>query len=194
MAAATHPDLFDPAVVLKDLRAARRRRRIVDFDPFEALYRAYLTAITASIGVLLLSGATGDTKLHAADVRMVRTDGGAWVGLLIALVFAVGLRSGGRGGPLVVEAADVRHVLLAPVDRSLALRGPAIRQLRFLLLLGTAVGATAGLLALRRFPQSPAAWLACSAAVGALAVGGGFGLALLASGYRFGRWVGGVLA
>ena len=185
---------LEPAAVLKDLRAARRRRRIADFDPFEALYRAYLTGITLSIGVLLLSGATGDTKITGTDLQALRLDGGAWVGLAIALAFAVGLRSGGRGGPLVVEAADVRHVLLAPVDRSLALRGPAIRQLRFLLLAGAATGGIAGLLALRRLPGPPAGWVASGAVAVTLAVAGGFGLALVVSGRRLGRWAGGALA
>jgi hypothetical protein len=185
---------FEPATVLKDLRATRRRRRIADFDPFEALYRAYLTGITLSIGVLLLSGATGDTKVTGADLAAIKADGGAWVGLAIALAFAIGLRSGGRGGPLVVEAADVRHVLLAPVDRSVALRGPAIRQLRFLLLAGATTGGIAGLLALRRLPGPPAGWVASGAAAALLAVAGGFGLALIMSGRRLGRWVGGALA
>jgi hypothetical protein len=185
---------FEPATVLKDLRSARRRQRIADFDPFEALYRAYLTGITVSVAVLLLSGATGDTKVSGADLASLQAHGGAWVGLAVALVFAVGLRSGGRGGPLVVEAADVRHVLLAPVDRGTALRGPAIRQLRFLLFTGGATGGIAGLLALRRLPGPAAAWVACGAAVGALAVAGGFGLALLVSGHRLGRWIGGTLA
>ncbi len=185
---------LEPTVVLKDLRGARRRHRIADFDPFEALYRAYLTGITLSIGVLLLSGVTGDTKVAGADLTTLRAHGGAWVGLAVALAFAVGLRSGGRGGPLVVEAADVRHVLLAPVDRSVALRGPAIRQLRFLLLAGGTTGAIAGLLALRRLPGPAAGWVAAGAATGILAVAGGFGLAMVVSGRRLGRWVGGGLA
>jgi hypothetical protein len=184
---------FEPARILKDLRSARRRQRIADFDPFEALYRAYLTGITLSLAVLFLSGVTGDTKIGGSDLNAVRLDGGAWVGLAVALAFAVGLRSGGRGGPLVVEAADVRHILLAPVDRSVALRGPAIRQLRFLLLVGATTGAIAGLLALRRFPGGPG-WVGAGAAAGVLAVAGGFGLALVVSGRRLGRWVGGILA
>lgn len=89
---------FEPAVVLKDLRSARRKQRIADFDAFEALYRAYLTGITLSLGVLLLSGTTGDTKIVGPDLNAIRLNGGAWVGLAIALAFAVGLRSGGRGG------------------------------------------------------------------------------------------------
>jgi hypothetical protein len=180
--------------VLSDLRSARRRHRIAEFDPFEALYRAYLTGIVLAVAVLVLSGLTGDGKLSVAEVARVRHHGGAAVGLAVGLMFAIGLRSGGRGGPLVIEAADVRHVLLAPVDRSLALRGPAIRQLRFACLLGGGAGAVAGLLAFRRLPGAPAAWVAAGTVVGALAVAGAFGLAMLMSGLRLGRWVGGGLA
>lgn len=184
----------EPIQVLKDLRATRRRQRIADFDAFEALYRAYLTGITLTMAVLLLSGLTGDSKLSPGQVADIRTYGGAVVGLAVALVFAIGMRSGGRGGPLVVEAADVRHVLLAPIDRSVALRGPAIRQLRFLVLIGGGAGAIIGLLALRRVPGTPGAWLACGAIVGASTVSAGFGLAMIVSGRRFGRWWGGLLA
>ena len=54
------------------------------------------------------------------------------------------LRLAGRGGPLALERPDVRHVLLSPVDRGVALRGPAWRQLRFLVGVGAAVGAVTG--------------------------------------------------
>jgi hypothetical protein len=66
--------------------------------------------------------------------------------------------------------------------------------LRFLLLVGAGAGAIAGLLAYRRLPGAPAAWIACGAVVGVLAVAGSFGLALLVSGRRLGRWVGGGMA
>jgi hypothetical protein len=142
----------------------------------------------------VLSSVTGDTKLSAAEIANIRHDGGAVVGLAFALIFAVGLRSGGRGGPLVIEAADVRHVLLAPVDRTLALRGPAVRQARFGALLGGGAGGVAGLLALRRLPGSPVAWVACGAAAGAAAALAALGLAMVVSGLRLGRWVGGLAA
>jgi hypothetical protein len=93
-----------------------------------------------------------------------------------------------------VEAADVRHVLLAPVDRSVALRGPALRQLRFACLAGTGAGAVAGLLAFRRLPGAPAGWVAAGAVVGGLTVAGAYGLAMLMSGPRLGRWIAGGLA
>ena len=39
------------------------------------------------------------------------------IGLIAALALAAGLRSGSRGGPIALEPAEVRYVLLAPVDR-----------------------------------------------------------------------------
>ena len=109
-------------------------------------------------------------------------------------MLAVGLRSGGRGGPLVIEAADVRHVLLAPIDRTVALRGPAVRQLRFGGLLGGAAGAVAGLLAVRRLPGSPIAWVASGAVVGAAIALASLGLAMVVAGFRLGRWLSTLLA
>jgi hypothetical protein len=184
----------DAREVLADLRRARRRQRTVDFDMFEALYRAYLTGIFAGIAVLLLSGATGDGKVAAGTLVDIRRDGPAVVGAALALAVAIGLRSGGRGGPLVIEAAEVRHVLLAPVDRTVALRGPAIRQLRFGTLIGAGVGALAGLLAYRRLPGVPGGWVAFDAVVVALGAAASFGVAMIVSGLRWGRLVAGTLA
>jgi hypothetical protein len=184
----------DARQVLKELRAARRRQRIADFDPFEALYQAYLTGIVLIVVVLVLSAVTGDGKVAADQVARIRQHGAAYVGAAAALAFAIGLRSGGRGGPLVVEAADVRHVLMAPVDRRTALWGTAIRQFRFMLLIGGGAGAVAGLLAFRRLPGAPFAWVVCGVVVGVAAVVGGFGMAMLVSGLRLGRWIGGSLS
>jgi hypothetical protein len=129
-----------------------------------------------------------------AEVVDLRHHGAAVIGLVAAFVLAVGLRSGGRGGPLVIEAADVRHVLLAPVDRTVALRGPAVRQLRFGALLGAAAGAVAGLLAVRRLPGSPIAWVASGATAGAAIALAALGLAMVVAGLRLGRWVSNLLA
>lgn len=180
--------------VLISLRRSRRARRIQDFDYFEALYRVYLTAIVGGVAVWLLSGVTGDHRAGPAAVASAGRHGAQVVGMVIGLVWAVGLRSGSRGGPLVVEAAEVRHVLMAPLARSITLRGPAVRQLRFGALTGAGVGAVAGLLAFRRLPGHAASWVAAGAVVGAVAAAGGFGLALTVSGHRLGRWVGSGLA
>ncbi len=180
--------------VLVALRRSRRARRIQDFDLFDALYRVYVTAIVGGAAVWLLSGVIGDQRVGAAALAAVIRHGPQAVGMVIAVLWAVGLRSGGRGGPLVVEAAEVRHVLMAPLDRSVTLRGPAVRQIRFGALAGAGLGAVGGLLAFRRLPGHAAAWVAAGAGVGALAVAGAFGLALIVSGRRLGRWAGTALA
>lgn len=177
----------DAHAALVELRRARRRRRTSDVDVFEALYRSYLTAVLVGIAILLLSGITGDHRLSESALDRVKRDGPAVVGLVAAFAVAIGLRSGGRGGPLVIEAADVRHVLLSPVDRSLALRGPAYRQLRFAGFVGVVVGAVAGLLAMRRLPGTPVFWMLCGAAVAACTAELAIGVAIVLSGTRVGR-------
>jgi hypothetical protein len=184
----------EPSAVLADLRRARRRRRTRDFDPFEALYRVYITAVVSGVVVWLLSGVTGDTRVAASTAAHVAAHDAQVIGVAIAVCWAVGLRSGGRGGPLVIEAADVRHVLLSPLDRAVALRPVAVRQLRFGGLIGAGVGAVAGLLAFRRLPGGFPAWAAIGAAVGALTVTSSLGLAMLVAGRRLGRWIGSGLA
>lgn len=116
------------------------------------------------------------------------------VGMIIGIAVAVGLRSGGRGGPLVIEAADVRHVLLSPVDRTIALRPVAVRQLRFGAVVGAGAGALAGLLAYRRLPGALVGWVAAGGAVGLLAAVAALGLAMVVAGQRWGRVVGTGLA
>jgi hypothetical protein len=185
--------------VLADLRRTRRRTRIKEIDAFEALYRVYVTAVVGGIAVWILSGLTGDGRVDPATVAQVRHHGAQVVGAAVSLAWAVGLRSGGRGGPLVIEAAAVRHVLMAPVERALVLRPLAWRQLRFGSFAGAVVGAIAGLLAFRRLPGPAAQWVGAGAATGVLAVAGALGLGMTVAGLRPGgataaRWVGGLLA
>jgi hypothetical protein len=187
-------DFGGQRAVLADLRNARRRTRTQEIDPFEALYRVYITAVVGGISLWVLSGLVGDQRVDAATVARVRTHGAQWVGVAIALVWAIGVRSGGRGGPLVIEAADVRHVLLAPLDRAVALRPLAGRQLRFGAFAGAALGAVAGLLAFRRLPGPAVGWIGFGALTGLLTVVGALGLALTVSGPRLGRLRGGLLA
>jgi hypothetical protein len=188
-----HPRSGERAL-LGDLRRARRRRRTQDIDAFEALYRAYVTAIVVAVSIWLLSGVTGDHRVGAATVKDAISYGPQVVGAALAAVIAVGLRSGGRGGPLVIEAADVRHVLLSPVDRRVALSSPAVRQLRFAALVGAGTGTVAGLLAFRRLPGQAAAWLAAGAVVGTVGALAALGSAMVVSGRRLGRVVGTGLA
>ncbi|HUP84909.1 MAG TPA: DUF6297 family protein [Acidimicrobiales bacterium] len=182
-------DLHDDVVVaaLHELRATRKHRRLGDWNVIDALYRAYIAAIVGGLGVTLLSGVVGDERLASHQLHDVRTIGPAAVGAAVALAVAIGLRSGARGGPIALEAAEVRYVLLAPVDRDVALRAPARRQLRFTAFVGMVVGATAGLLAYRRFPGHPVSWVVSGAVVGTLAGAAMSGAAMVASGRRIGR-------
>jgi hypothetical protein len=179
---------------LAEWRRYRRRRQLVDVHWVDALYRVYLTALFASVAFLLASNAVGDDPLGPSGVADVREYGAAVVGLAVAAVLAVGLRSGSRGGPLALERADVHHVLLAPVDRRAALWGPAVRQVRFAVFAGAAVGAAAGHLAAQRLPHSDLAWATCGAAVAAGAVAAGYGIAMLTAGLRVRSWLASLVA
>jgi hypothetical protein len=174
---------------LADLRSARRKNRIQQLDAFDAFYKAYVTALFSAIGVYAAAGAFGDTLLTASEQHTVRVDGPGWIGLLVAFAIAIGLRSGGRGGPLAFERADVRHVLLAPVDRRLTIRRPAMRQLRYMVFLGASFGAAAGVVAMRRMPERPVEWIATGALFGIAMVLIAFGAAMVAGGYRARPWM-----
>lgn len=176
------------AAVVGDLRRARRKQRVAAIHWVDALYQVYITGLLAVVAVVFASGATGDGELRASAVADARANGPALAGLVAALAVLLGLRSGSRGGPLALEQPDVRHVLLSPVDRGVALRGPAWRQLRFLAACGAGVGITAGQLALRRLPGNPAEWMLVGALFGLTVVGLGFGSALVASGTGLRGW------
>lgn len=174
---------------LIDWRQFRRRKRTADVHWIDAFYQAYLTGILGLIAVAVASSAVGDDAATAAQVRQVLADGPGWLGGVAAFALALGLRSGSRGGPLALERAEVRHVLLAPVDRTTALRAPALRQLRFLAFVSLIVGGVAGDLAAKRLPGAGVGWIATGALAGVTAVGLMVGAALVAGGIRLPRWV-----
>lgn len=184
-------DLHDDVVVaaLRELRQHRKSRRLQDWNVIDALYRAYVAAIVGGLGVTMLSGVVGDERISGGALVDVQRTGPAVVGIVVAFTIALGLRSGSRGGPLALEAADVRYVLLAPVDRDIALREPARRQLRSTSFIGMVTGAVVGLLAYRRFPGDPVLWIASGAAVGTAAAIALTGAAMVACGLRIGRAV-----
>jgi hypothetical protein len=169
---------------VQDLRRTRRRKRVAEIDWLDAAYHAYVAGIVGTVVVLFLSSLVGDHELTASGIDRVREHGPAVVGLIAALALAAGLRSGSRGGPLALEPAEVRFVLLAPVDRRGALQSPILRQLRFACFVGAVVGAVAGQLAVRRLPGAPIAWIASSAAAGVLIAALFVGAALCAAGWR----------
>ena len=174
----------DPRAALADLRSARRRKRVADIHWIDALYQVYLTAVLSLIAVLVLSAWIGGDRLGPYRTSLVLRDGPDVLGVVVAAAILVGLRSGARGGPLAVEPADARHVLLAPVDRAQALRSPALRQLRFAAFVATVVGAIGGQLAVRRLGDEPLLWVLCGVLFALVTLGLGQGAALLAAGRR----------
>jgi hypothetical protein len=181
---------------LRDLRAARRRHYAEQVDWLESLYRLYLGVIFGGWGLALLSGALADLRVDDHAVGEIQRHGAAAVGLLVAVAVAGGLRSGGRGGPLVLEAADVQHVLLAPIDRRAALRRLAVRRLRTGAFIGLVAGVIAGNFAFRRLPGPTAQWLLFGGVFGAAVAVWALAAALIASGRRMHRtaaWLVGVL-
>jgi hypothetical protein len=188
-----HLSAADSAQIIGELRRTRRRQRVASIHWVDALYQVYITGLLAVVAVLMASGAVGDEQVGPSAVAEVRDLGPAAMGLLAALAVLIGLRSGSHGGPLALEKPDVRHVLLAPVDRGVALRAPAWRQLRFLLAVGAAVGAAAGQLAVRRLPGNAFEWVAMGALFGVTVVALGFGCALVASGTKASTWLADVL-
>jgi hypothetical protein len=169
---------------LGEMRAARRRRFVAQLDVMEALYRAYLAVIFGGIALAVIAGWVEEAPATAAAVVDMREHGPAVLGLALALAVLMGLRSGARGGPLAIEAAEVQYVLLAPIDRATALRPAALRQLRIAVLAGALLGAVIGNFVFRRLPGSPVEWIACLALFGALLPLCTLSAALLASGRR----------
>lgn len=142
------------------LRAARFRKRTESIDRFDAFYQAYVAAILVGIAVLVLSGAAGGDQLTTGQLADLESRLPALAGLGTALAVGAGFRSGSRGGPVALEAPDVRHVLSSPVPLGTVLRGPAVRQARFVLFGATIVGGVVGQLVARRTPGNPFAWTA----------------------------------
>lgn len=182
---------------LRALQRGRRVRRLHDIDWIEVAYKAYIAAIV-SLGSLFTAAALiGDRSLGRGTLADLRANGPAVIGLLITVAIAGGLRSGSRGGPLALEAADVNHVLLAPADRAVVMRASAFRQLRGVAMVGIVGGALAGLLAAQRVPDTKAAdiagWIVAGIATGGAAVLAVWGSALVASGHRIARFLVGLV-
>jgi hypothetical protein len=169
---------------VRALRAARRRHIRDNLQWVDALYRAYLLGVGAVAATLFLSGVLGDKEATAATTSDIAAHAPALLGCAVAAVIAGGLRSGARGGPLVIEAADVQHLLLAPVDRGFALRGVVLRQVRTQVFFGVVIGAVIGNLAFRRLPGEAAPWVIALAGFCALGAVAFHSTAVVASGRR----------
>lgn len=171
------------------LRRARQRHRLAEIEWFEALYRVYLAAFVFGGSILFISGFVPDEPVSTSTAADIAEFGPAWLGLAGALAVALGLRSGSRGGPLAIEEADVRHVLLAPVSRLRVLLRPALQRFRTVVFATAGVGAVAGQLAGRRLPGSTMSWALAGASWGATAGVVFVTAALVAHGLHLRHWM-----
>jgi len=178
----------DTSGALAELRQARRHNHQTAVHWIDALYRVYIIGLVCSVAVVLGSGLFGDEKLSAEQTADFITHAPAWLGLAFAVAVGIGMRSGARGGPLTLQAATVQYELQAPIDRTLTLRAPAFKQLRFMAYAGLLVGACVGILGVRRFEDSPVIVVLGCAAAFALALALAVAVAMIFSGRRIGIW------
>jgi hypothetical protein len=175
--------------VLHDLRRRRKRHRLGDIEWFDAAYRVYLVALFGGGTVLWISSSIGDTTVSLHAVADIARNGPALIGMITALAFLAGARSGAQGGPLALEAPDVAYVMLSPVDRMRALMRPVTQRVRSAAYLAATFGAIVGQLAGRRLPGTPVAWAASGAAFGIATALLWAGTALVAHAIRLPLWI-----
>jgi hypothetical protein len=188
------PDQRTAKATLVELRRTRQRRRLGDTDWYDIAYRVYLFALVGLTLVVWVSDAVDGAIGEGLDTADLLERGPSIIGLLVVAAFALGVRSGADGGPVAIEVADIRHVLLAPISRRSVMLRPVAQRLRaaaFALALG---GAVLGQLIATEVEGSRTAWAAACGAFGAV-VGVTFvATAVIAHAVRVPRWLATVLA
>jgi hypothetical protein len=188
------PDHSAAKATLRELRRTRQRRRLGDTDWYDIAYRVYLFALVGLALVVWVSEAVEGVIGDGIDSAALLERGPAIIGTMVVAAFALGVRSGADGGPIAIEVADIRHVLLAPISRrSVMLRpvGQRLRAAAFALGLG---GAVLGQLIATEVEGSRAAWAAACGAYGAI-VGATFvSTAVIAHAIRIPRLLATVIA
>jgi hypothetical protein len=188
------PVAAEAASALRDLRRTRQRRRLGETEWFDVAYRVYLFALVGLVVVVWVSDAIDGAIGGTVDTADLLRRGPAVIGLAVVVAFALGLRSGADGGPIAIETADIRHVLLAPISPRTVMMRPIAQRLRaaaFALALG---GAVLGQLIATEVEGSRAAWAAACGAFGAV-VGTVFvATAVIGHALRVPRWLASLLA
>jgi hypothetical protein len=181
---------------LVELRHARRHNHRDAVHWIDALYRVYISGLVVVIAIAVGSGVFGNAVIPASEALTFATTAAPWLGLAFAVAAGIGLRSGGRGGPLTLEAATIQYELLAPLEYSTTLREPARKLLRFMAFTGLCVGGVVGILAVRpfEFEANAVVLIVTSALAFSLASTAAVSLAMIASGHRIGVRVGNLIA
>ena len=188
------PDHRSSKATLNDLRRTRQSRRLGDTDWYDIAYRVYLFGLVGLALVVWVSDAVDGAIGDGIDSNDLLARGPSIIGLLVMAAFALGVRSGADGGPVSIEVADIRHILLAPISRRSVMLRPVAQRLRaaaFGLGLG---GGVLGQLIATEVAGSRTAWAAACGAFGAI-VGVTFvATAVIAHTLRVPRWLATVLA
>ncbi|MGB3736133.1 MAG: hypothetical protein WA964_14340 [Ilumatobacter sp.] len=177
------------ASVVSDLRRARRERRLGDTEWFDVLYRVYLFALVGTIAMVVASDNVSGLLDDDVSADQFLSRGPAIAGLVAMFALGVGLRNGADGGPVSVESADVRHLLLAPVSRRRVMLSPIAQRLRsvaFPLALGFGV---LGQLVAREIDSSRGGWAAGGALFGVVVASLYVAGAVVAHAVRLPRWL-----
>ncbi|MDA8270137.1 MAG: hypothetical protein M0Z39_01840 [Actinomycetota bacterium] len=174
---------------LRDLSKARRHHFVEKVDLINAIYKAYLVGAALLVGSSLLVGLVQAAPLGSAAQRELVRYGPSYAGLALGLVIFAGLRSGSRGGPLAIQGADVRMILLSGVPRSHFLRSKAISQVRSTVAPALLVGGIVGGIAHRALGAGTFRLVVEGALVGLVGILAFFGSGYIASGLRVKKWL-----
>lgn len=177
------------AALVRELRRVRRERRLGDTEWFDVLYRVYLFALVGTAVVLFISDSIDGLIEEPIATDDILRDGPSIAGVVAVLALGIGLRNGADGGPVSVESADVRHLLLTPISRSRILIRPITQRLRsvaFALALSLGI---LGQLVGREVEGSRAAWAASGALFGVMLAAFYVGGAVVSHALRIPRWL-----
>ncbi|MDX2380436.1 MAG: hypothetical protein QNM02_11845 [Acidimicrobiia bacterium] len=183
----------DDRNTLRALRRTRTQHRLGDVEWYDVAYRVYLFGLVGLTIVVVGSDAIRELIPDDVSTAEILARGPATIGMVAAVACAVGLRGGSDGGPISIEPADVRHLLLAPIPRRMVMTKPVLQRLRsvvFALALGAAV---LGQLVARELDGSRAAWAASCALFGAIVGALYVSMAMFAHVLRMPRWLAGLL-
>jgi len=178
----------DARTTLRELRQTRKVRRLGDTDWYDVAYRVYLFGLLGLTAVVVASDAITGVVGDGVDTDDLLTRGPSVMGIVVMLAFALGLRSGADGGPVSIEVADIRHVLLAPISREMVMLRPISQRLRSIVFGLALTAAVLGQLVATELEGSRAAWAASAGIFGAI-VGAVFvSTAIITHALRVPRW------
>ena len=180
--------MSDARATLRELRRTRTKHRLGSTDWWDVAYRVYLFAFAGLALVVVVSDAIEGLIDDEVNIDELFTKAPSILGIAVVLAVAMGLRSGADGGPISVEIADIRHVLLAPLPRRMVLFTPIWQRFRSMMFSFGLVGAIVGQLIATELVGSRAAWAASCGIYGAI-IGGLFvGAGVIAHAVKLPRW------